>query len=208
MADDVDQDPPAATSGTGNSTPVTSTLEKTSSLISLPSLSQITTTSTTSPSLFPSSTGPTAGRHYSVSSAAGSQASYSPYFHSNQTSPAFGPQLHHIPPYNPPSGHFGIGSPALKPMDSTLQLRQIAEGATELSEKRKGGGRRQEQDLDQEATAALLMLNHDRRQWRPAAGPSPNEGSDSRGPSTVGSSGNGSGSGNGNGMSVKDLLSG
>lgn len=207
MADDADEAPPPAT---GNSTPVTSALEKTSSLISLPSLSQITTTSTTSPSLFPSSTGPTAGRHYSVSSAAGSQASYSPYFHSNQTSPAFGPQLHHIPQYNPPSGHFGIGSPALKPMDS---LRQIAEGATELSEKRKGGGgsgnggRRRDEEMDHEATAALLMLNHDRRQWRPA-GPSPTEaaaGGESRRPSTVGSNGNGNGNG---GMSVRDLLSG
>jgi len=96
-------------------------------------------------------------------------------------------------------------------MDS---LRQIAEGATELSEKRRGGGgRRVEQEADHEATAALLMLNHDRRGWRPA-GVSPTEtsgGVDSRRASAVGSNGNGSGNGNGNGnggMSVRELLSG
>ena len=46
---------------------------------------------------------------------------------------------------------------------------------------------RSEHELDQEATAALLMLNHDRRNWRGSR-----EGEASRG--------------NG-GMSVKDLLS-
>lgn len=84
---------------------------------------------------------------------------------------------------------FGIGSPALKPVD---QLRQIAEGATELSEKYRPAtrsGRQEQQDLDHEATAALLMLNNDRRQWRTVQ----QENEERR--STTG-------------MSVKDLLSG
>ena len=147
--------------GEGASTPATASVAHSNSIVSLPSLSQITTTTTTSPSIF--SVG--AGRHYSVSSAA---SSYSPYFHSNQASPAFGPQLHHVAA--PPSfgNTFGLGSPALKPVDS--HLRQIAEGATELSEAQrvKSRGSRSENELDQEATAALLMLNHDRRNWRSA----------------------------------------
>lgn len=143
------------------STPVNNNLEQSSSAISLPSLSQITTTSTTSPSIFSAG----AGRQYSISSAA-SQSSYSPYFHSNQASPAFGPQLHHVSGQPPFSTAFGLGSPALKPVDSASALRQIAEGATELSEQqrqaRKTSGRT-EREQDHEATAALLMLNHDRR---------------------------------------------
>nr|POE47868.1 hypothetical protein CFP56_01196 [Quercus suber] len=152
----------------GTSTPATAGLEPSNSRVSLPSLSQITTTSTNtnSPSVFSAG----AGRHYSISST--SQASYSPYFHSNQTSPAFGPQLTHVG--NAPSyGNFGLGSPALKPVDSAHHLRQIAEGATELSEKQRSAlksgasaGGRSEKDLDHEATAALLMLNNDRRNWR------------------------------------------
>lgn len=142
------------------STPVNTNLEQSSSALSLPSLSQITTTSTTSPSIFSAG----AGRQYSISSAA-SQSSYSPYFHSNQASPAFGPQLHHVSGQPPFSTAFGLGSPALKPMDSAHALRQIAEGATELSDQqrqaRKNG--RTEREQDHEATAALLMLNHDRR---------------------------------------------
>lgn len=166
----------------GTSTPATSTLEKSGSRVSLPSLSTITTTTTTSPSVF--STG--AGRHYSISSAA---SGYSPYFHSNQASPAFGPQLHHVSTGPTFSSAFGLGSPALKPVDSSTHLRQIAEGATELSEKQRPSGKsgRSEHELDQEATAALLMLNHDRRSWR-AAEVEPGRAS--------------------TGMSVKDLLSG
>jgi hypothetical protein len=171
------------------STPVTRSHEESGSAISLPSLSQITSTTTTSPSVF--STG--AGRHYSVSSA--SQASYSPYFHSNQTSPAFGPQLSHITTMPSSAGpyreHFGLGSPALKPLDSSQHLRHVAESASDLSEKQRSGmskTRRSEHELDQEATAALLMLNHDRRDWRAA------QSTEAARSST--------------GMSVRDLLSG
>lgn len=165
------------------STPNTAGPAKSNSGISLPSLSQITTTTTTSPSIF--STG--AGRHYSISSAA---SSYSPYFHSNQASPAFGPQLHHVSTAPPFGSQFGLGSPALKPVDSASQLRHIAEGANELSEKQRKATKsgRSEQELDQEATAALLMLNHDRRNFRAV-----NESDGGR---------------SSNGMSVRDLLSG
>ncbi|KAK4507729.1 hypothetical protein PRZ48_001464 [Zasmidium cellare] len=167
----------------GTSTPNTTGPAKSTSGISLPSLSQITTTTTTSPSIFSSG----AGRHYSISSAA---SSYSPYFHSNQASPAFGPQLHHVSTAPPFGSQFGLGSPALKPVDSASQLRHIAENATELSEKQRQAAKsgRSEQELDQEATAALLMLNHDRRNFRAA------HESDSGRAST--------------GMSVRDLLTG
>ncbi|CAK4028145.1 transcriptional regulator of yeast form adherence 6-like [Lecanosticta acicola] len=170
--------------GAGTSTPAT--LEPCASAVSLPSLSHITTTTTTtttSPSIFSAG----AGRHYSISSAA---SSYSPYFHSNQASPAFGPQLHHVSTAPTFSGAFGLGSPALKPVDSSSHLRQIAEGATELTEKQRSAPNtaRREHELDQEATAALLMLNHDRRNWRAA-----HETETSR---------------SSTGMSVKDLLSG
>ena len=167
-------------------------LQKTNSIISLPSLSQMTTNS---PSIFP---GTASARHYSVSST--SQASYSPYIHSNQASPAFGPQLNHIPQYTGPG--FGLGSPALLPLDSGSQahhLRQIAEGANDqLSSDREQSraatprqGARSELELDQEATAALLMLNSDRRQWR---GTGIGKAGDDRRAS--------------GGMSVRDLLSG
>jgi hypothetical protein len=169
-------------------------LQKTNSIISLPSLSQMTTNS---PSAF---SGTASARHYSVSST--SQASYSPYIHSNHASPAFGPQLSHIPQYTGPG--FGLGSPALQPLDSGSQahhLRQIAEGATDqLSSDRELSraatprqGARSELELDQEATAALLMLNSDRRQWR------------GTGIGKAGDDRRGSGAG---GMSVRDLLSG
>ena len=169
-------------------------LQKTNSIISLPSLSQMTTNS---PSVF---SGTASARHYSVSST--SQASYSPYIHSNQASPAFGPQLSHIPQYTGPG--FGLGSPALQPLDSGSQahhLRQIAEGATDqLSSDRELSrtatprqGARSELELDQEATAALLMLNSDRRQWRGTG---------------IGKPGDGRRESGGGGMSVRDLLSG
>lgn len=168
--------------------------QKNNSIISLPSLSQMTTNS---PSIF---SGTSSARHYSVSST--SQASYSPYIHSNQASPAFGPQLNHIPQYTAPG--FGLGSPALLPLDSSSQaqnLRQIAEGASDqLSSDREQSrtatprqGKRSEADLDQEATAALLMLNCDRRQWRGTG---------------VGKAGDDRRGSGGGGMSVRDLLSG
>jgi len=164
------------------STPVTVGLDRSASLVSLPSLSQITTAS---PGMF--STG--AGRHYSISSA--SQASYSPYIHSNQTSPAFGPQLSHIHTAPPFGNNFGIGSPALKAVDSGHTIRPVTGGAMESSNiqgrHRAANDTRSDQDLDHEAAAALSMLNNDRRSWRP---PVPASADVSR-----------------SGMSVRDLLS-
>ncbi|CAK1355372.1 hypothetical protein CB0940_00898 [Cercospora beticola] len=169
----------------GTYTPASASVKQSNSVISLPSLSQITTTTTTSPSIFPIGA---SNRHYSISSAA---SSYSPYFHSNQASPAFGPQLTHVTTAPSFGNAFGLGSPALKPIDSASHLRHIAEGATaELSDKQRGSRiGRSEHELDQEATAALLMLNHDRRNWRAAQ----HEPEPARSSST--------------GMSVKDLLS-
>nr|OQO19551.1 hypothetical protein B0A51_13111 [Rachicladosporium sp. CCFEE 5018] len=199
--EEMDDDPDATNTPqipSAASTPATAGLEHSSSLVSLPSLSQITSTTTSaSPLTFPG------GRHYSMSSA--SQASYSPYFHSNATSPAFGPQLHHQPLHFG-SGTFGLGSPALKPLDSQYQLRQVAENATELlAGKRRPSStvagvaevrekKRSEHEMDQEATAALLMLNSDRRQWR---------GINGGGGARAGDERRGEG-----GMSVRDLLSG
>lgn len=162
--EEMEDEPPAAQTQSAVSTPAFAPQDKRDSQISLPSLSTITTTS---PSIFSH----TAGRHYSISSA--SQASYSPYFHSAHTSPAFGPQLsHHASLSAGPNGNqaFGIGSPALKPQDQA-SLRQIAEGASaELSLARPAGGmdrsRRSEHELDQEAAGGLLMLNNDRRSWQ------------------------------------------
>ena len=193
---------PTATYDTANP------LQKTNSIISLPSLSQITTNS---PSIF---SGTASARHYSISST--SQASYSPYIHSNQASPAFGPQINHIPQYAGPG--FGLGSPALQPMDSGVHahhLRQIAESASDqLSSDRvekpsrrssttprhatttAAAATRSELELDQEATAALLMLNNDRRQWRGVGVAKAAGDNDSRRSS------------GGGGMSVRDLLSG
>ena len=161
---------------TAVSTPSTLPQDRPGSNVSLPSLSQITSITSRSPS------GPSTGavRHYSISSA--SQASYSPYIHSNQASPAFGPQLSHVSlastPYSAPRDAFGLGSPALRALDS-VELSRNLPGAS-------GNGRSQ-QELDQEATAALLMLNNDRRNWRSR------ESDAKRGNA---------------GMSVKDLLSG
>lgn len=237
--------------------------------ISLPSLAQITTnTSTNSPSVFSTNNSAAGGRHYSISSA--SQASYSPYFHSTQTSPAFGPQLSSHGPGGLTAGSsvapFGLGSPALKPDDAGAgqgvhqslfhsqnqsqsqqqqqqSLRQIAEGANaELSESQlrsqqahrspprngssggssngngngngngndhgNGSGRkRSEHELDHEASAALLMLNHDRRSWVGGSeGASAGNGTNAkRRTLAAGTGGSSSSSG---GMSVKDLLSG
>lgn len=116
-----------------------------------------------------------------------------------------------IPQYTPgggggPGPGFGLGSPALQPLDAGSQLqahhlRQIAEGAEQISDDRgrekaraatPRHGARSELELDREATAALLMLNSDRRVWRGKAA----AGGDDR---------RGSGGG---GMSVRDLLSG
>ncbi|KAK1077264.1 hypothetical protein LTR33_008232 [Friedmanniomyces endolithicus] len=228
MADDNADDDNDANEATTSSTPATSALEPSgSSAISLPSLAQLTTTLSNSPATFGPGAG-ASGRHYSISSQ--SQASYSPYFHSTHTSPAFGPQLSNpssslsyagLPAYG---GAFGLGSPALKPMDSVggmqqqqqQSLRMMAEGGIELAEKQRvggggggggarggggsGSGRKSDHDLDREAAAALSMLNHDRRGWR-AAGTSGSGGAVIEGAA-------GGGGGGSTGMSVRDLLSG
>lgn len=191
--EEMEDEPPAQQPQSAGSTPGFRPLDKRDSQISLPSLSSITTTS---PSIFSH----TAGRHYSLSSA--SQASYSPYFHSAHTSPAFGPQLsHHAPLSSSQNGthNFVIGSPALKPLDQQSSSRQVGEGASaELSLARPANGanhsRRSEHELDHEAAGGLLMLNNDRRSWQQrerekAAGA----------PARAGSVA---------GMSVKDLLTG
>ncbi|KAK0939020.1 hypothetical protein LTR48_000410 [Friedmanniomyces endolithicus] len=221
MADDNADDDNDANEATASSTPATSALEPSgSSAISLPSLAQLTTTLSNSPATFGPSAG-ASGRHYSISSQ--SQASYSPYFHSTHTSPAFGPQPSNssshsyagLPAYG---GPFGLGSPALRPMDSaggvmqqqqSQSLRMMAEGGMELAEKQRAGGtgrgnggsgRKSDPDLDREAAAALSMLNHDRRGWRAAGtGSSAVVGDGAAGVGGVGGS---------TGMSVKDLLSG
>lgn len=189
------EDEPPAQPQSAVSTPAFAPQDKRDSQISLPSLSTITTTS---PSIFSH----TAGRHYSISSA--SQASFSPYFHSAHTSPAFGPQLSHHGSLSSGQGgaHLfgGIGSPALNPQEQT-SLRQIAEGASaELSLARPATNgidrsRRSEHELDQEAAGGLLMLNNDRRSWQQRE----------REKAAGGQPGRGAGA---TGMSVRDLLTG
>ncbi|KAI7287404.1 hypothetical protein KC345_g465 [Hortaea werneckii] len=100
---------------------------RTNSLISLPSLSQLYPANPTSPPIFSSNVTTSSARHFSISSA--SQPSYSPYIHSNHASPAFGPQLplYHPPPppqatANQGNSHFGLGSPALKALDSSPSI--------------------------------------------------------------------------------------
>ncbi|KAI7534491.1 hypothetical protein KC331_g12535 [Hortaea werneckii] len=103
---------------------------RTNSLISLPSLSQIYPANPISPPILSSSGATSSVRHFSISSA--SQPSYSPYIHSNHTSPAFGPQLSHYQPSqattNHGSSHFGLGSPALKPVDPSPSIESKIEG--------------------------------------------------------------------------------
>lgn len=159
--EEMEDETPAQQPQSAVSTPAFPPHDKRDSQISLPSLSTITTTS---PSIFSH----TAGRHYSISSA--SQASYSPYFHSAHTSPAFGPQLsHHASLSSGQNGShaFGIGSPALKPQD---QAPWRAGAEAELSLARPASGvdrsKRSEQELDQEAAGGLLMLGNDRRSWQ------------------------------------------
>jgi len=92
------------------------------------------------------------------------------------------------------------------------QLRHIAESATDqLSSERfekpsrrssatprqATAAARSELELDQEATAALLMLNSDRRQWRGVGATKAAEDNN-----------NSRRSSGGGGMSVRDLLSG
>ena len=179
-----DEDDDAASK---SSTPVTTTTSQPRSTVSLPSISELTTTTSAS---FPFAG---TGRHYSISSA--SQASFSPYLHSNQTSPSFGPQLSHVSSM-PASvalhrDTIGIGSPALGAMDSATLTRNGTDERSEVGENERpisSTTGRSEHELDREATAALLMLNNDRRNWR--------------------SSQTSDGGRFNNGMSVRDLLSG
>ncbi|KAI7248841.1 hypothetical protein KC335_g9744 [Hortaea werneckii] len=121
MDDNDDEDegmPDEKSDGDEESQPTTAAAPptRTNSLISLPSLSQLYPANPTSPPIFSSS-----ARHFSISSA--SQPSYSPYIHSNHASPAFGPQLSSYQPSQTTANHgnslFGLGSPALKPLDSS-----------------------------------------------------------------------------------------
>lgn len=178
MDHDSDSDEAMSEQGDGGAeTP--SPIEPATSRASLPSLPSMShfTPATISPSIMPAH-GYQQHRHYSISSA--SQASFSPYIHSAQTSPFFGPS------YNghEPSAAFSLTSPALTAQDAGQSLHHrgsiqhlALNGSDEAARQQQS---RREQDLDHEATAALLMLNSDRRNWK---------------------------DGSGRGMSVKDLLS-
>ncbi|GAB7350830.1 hypothetical protein MBLNU459_g1363t1 [Dothideomycetes sp. NU459] len=110
-------------------------------------------------------------RHYSVSSA--SQASYSPYLHSQHASPFFGPS--HAGS-GPDSASFSLTSPALVPLDSAASSSSSSSSSRAQAAGGGGGGgggadaRRREHELDKEAMAALLMLNSDRRAWKDSSG--------------------------------------
>jgi hypothetical protein len=97
-----------------------------------------------------------ASRHGSYSSVSTEHHRHYSYSASSVASPAFGPQSHTYGRGPPSTSNSTLTSPALLP----------------------------QRDLDQEATAALLMLNSDRR-----------------------GAGGGVNSGTGRGMSVRDLLS-
>lgn len=129
---------------------------------SLPSIASLTTQSAISPAI-PAldRTNPSHGyRHYSISSA--SQASYSPYLHSAQASPFFGPSSYATTAQDNPA-NFALTSPALAPQDA-------AAAASRSGGQQPEDARRREQELDKEAMAALLMLNTDRRAWRDKSG--------------------------------------
>ncbi|TKA80154.1 hypothetical protein B0A49_00760 [Cryomyces minteri] len=107
----------------------------------------------------------------------------SPYIRSTQTSPSFGPQTSQpYSSYTSQFSTFSLTSPALLPQPDSLRPEPE-------KEKYRIKGAEDAMAMDQEATAALLMLNTDRRSW--------------------GSGGGGGGSASGvRGMSVRDLLSG
>lgn len=137
------------------------------SLASLPSISHFSTAApTTSPALLP--TAYHQQRHYSVSST--SQASFSPYIHSTQTSPFFGPSYGG---QDPGATSFALTSPALNPQDHATahrgSIQYSALSANDGNEAQEEWERRA-QDPDQEAMAALLMLNSDRRNWKDKSG--------------------------------------
>lgn len=60
---------------------------------------------------------------------------------------------------------FALTSPALRAQDAGSSHGGIAHLPT-LSDAARHQRERREQDLDHEATAALLMLNSDRRSWK------------------------------------------
>lgn len=60
---------------------------------------------------------------------------------------------------------FALTSPALRAQDAASSHGGIAHLPT-LSDAARHQRERREQDLDHEATAALLMLNSDRRSWK------------------------------------------
>lgn len=193
-------------SQTGANTP--NTLEPISSRTSLPSLASLPSMSAfaPSPSILPTTTGISHGytnRHYSISSAS-QTSSFSPYIHSTHTSPFFGPSYtgSHGGSHNDP-GTFSLTSPALKAQEDAQHFRlgsannsggngngsvnnggiqhlALSNSNSNSSESSTAAEVRRQQDLDHEATAALLMLNSDRRDWKDK---------------------------NGRGMSVRDLLS-
>ncbi|RMX86824.1 hypothetical protein D0869_02807 [Hortaea werneckii] len=134
--DDDEEMPDEKSDGEEESQPIaTEAPTRTNSLISLPSLSQIYPANPISPPIFPSSGATSSARHFSISSA--SQPSYSPYIHSNHTSPAVGPQLshhsHHQSSTVNGNGHFGLGSPALKPLDSSPSIESKIEGKNQTN---------------------------------------------------------------------------
>lgn len=120
-------------------------------------------------------------RHDSYSSASTDHRHYS--YSSATTSPAFGPQSYGG------YGH-GLGAPSLPA--SALTSPALAP-------------LREHRDLDQEATAALLMLNSDRR--GSILGGHPGHGSDRSNSTASNPGGTQSAPGVGRGMSVRDLLS-
>ncbi|KAI7222242.1 hypothetical protein KC333_g1208 [Hortaea werneckii] len=130
--DDDDEEMPDETSnGEEESQPTaTAAPTRTNSLISLPSLSQVYPANPISSPIFSPSGATSSARHFSISSA--SQPSYSPYIHSNHASPAFGPQVSHHPHHQTTTAHgtshFGLGSPALKPLDASPSIESKIEG--------------------------------------------------------------------------------
>ncbi|GAB1734217.1 hypothetical protein NU195Hw_g9234t1 [Hortaea werneckii] len=161
---------------------------RTNSLISLPSLSQLYPANPTSPPIFSSNGTTSSARHFSISSA--SQPSYSPYIHSHHASPAFGPQLPLYHPPHPPSqatpnqgnSHFGLGSPALKPLDSSPSNESKGSKnnyspatATTTTSNRNGNGNGNPlpHQLPERAILEPQHLRHTQPQHSPHVPPSP-----------------------------------
>jgi hypothetical protein len=112
------------------------------------SITYPTYSSHTSPAIQPSDP-----RHYSITSSIRSTAT-SPAIHPSPSilpSPAYSTHLPTFPSTSTASsGRFSLTSPALQPMEDVVR-----DGGKEVDRERE----------DHEATAALLMLNSDRRSW-------------------------------------------